>query len=197
MQYSHFSLLPLLLCRNSPSMRVLGKSSSSSSITETKMEDSGGNWQTGNCFTHLSRKILEKVTVPEQSNAKCPQSYLTQETERLTALCWAEQTDNGLVEYSEWWDGERGRRGGEENKSRVSFPTVILRHPDQTAVNKFSASQHGRLRRLTESLLCESQHTLAHSILSLLLSFLSSKKNSEMFAELNINEFYFRFFLEV
>lgn len=53
MAYLHFSLLPLLLCGNSPSARVFGKSSSSSSTTK-KRADVLILWDCGR--SHIARK---------------------------------------------------------------------------------------------------------------------------------------------
>lgn len=149
--HSRFSLLPLLLCRNSPSVRVLGKSSSSSSTTGTTKRKNVSD-EHRDCRQVAAAQDAPLLQSVSQSGQGGSQAELQPSTIRLTERCCAGQHDNGPVSSSEWTEGERERarerrEGGEENKSRASFTANV--QPADTAEGE----------RPGEPLPSESQHT--------------------------------------
>lgn len=103
--YSRFSLLPLLLWMNSPSDRVLGKSSSSSSTTrERRRERKRGNEsargrerdrQSSNSSTPVPTKPLQRVI--NRARVVPRVAYAATQHGTLTELYCPQNNNNGLA----------------------------------------------------------------------------------------------------
>lgn len=116
--HSRFSLLPLLLCRNSPSVRVLGKSSSSSSTTGTTKRKNVSD-EDRDCRQVAAAQDAPLLQSVSHSGQGGSQAELQPSTIRLTERCCAGQHDNGPVSSSEWTEGEREHERGEREVRRT------------------------------------------------------------------------------
>lgn len=102
LHHSRFSLLPLLLCRKSPSVRVLGKSSSSSSTTGRKTKEEK--------YSEETEELLSQDSAPGSCSA---------ESRRTPQISAAGRHHNGPVSSSGRGEGEG--RWGEQKQGFIQL----------------------------------------------------------------------------